>query len=53
MADNNIKVRISVDVRAAVRDPLFWFGLLLSKLTFGRVDTARWRKYLKVEDVNA
>ncbi|WP_161487194.1 MULTISPECIES: hypothetical protein [unclassified Sulfitobacter] len=52
MAENNVKLNVSVDANAAVRDPLFWLGLFVSKATLGRVDTGRWKKYLRVEDAD-
>ncbi|WP_313349801.1 hypothetical protein [Paracoccus sp. (in: a-proteobacteria)] len=39
----------SVDVDRAIRDPLFWFGIALNKITFGLIDTGRWKRYVKVD----
>ena len=39
--------RYSLDGDAAARDPLFWLGMAIDYVTFGFVDTGRWKKYVR------
>lgn len=46
MATINITVRFRG--KEAVRDPLFWLGLVLYKISFGRFGSGRIRRYMDV-----
>lgn len=49
MAEDKMKLSVKMDVNRAIRDPLFWVDMFLSKVTFGRVDIGRWKRYVKVD----
>lgn len=53
MAKSDLKVSASIDADGAIRDALFWLDMLVSKLTFRRVDLGRWKRYVKVEKADA
>ncbi len=53
MAKLNINLRVSVDAKKAVRDPLIWLDFIIANLTRGRVETGRWKKYLTVQEVES
>ena len=44
------KIGISFDADRAIRDPLFWLDMIISRVTFGRIETGRWKRYVTVQD---
>ena len=48
-----LTANVSLDTDRAIRDPLFWFGMMLDKITFGLIDMGRWKRYVSVNTGNA
>lgn len=41
---------IHFDTDRAIRDPLFWLDMIISRVSFGLVDIGRWKRYVTVTD---
>lgn len=44
-----IATGIHFDTARAIRDPLFWLDMIISRASFGLVDIGRWKRYLTVQ----
>lgn len=42
-------MRVGVDVSRAIRDPLFWLDMIISRLSFGLIEIRRWERYVTVQ----
>lgn len=43
-------MRVGVDVSRAIRDPLFWLDMIISRLSFGLIEIRRWERYVTVRN---
>lgn len=45
---DQLSAEFSFDTERAIRDPLFWVCIAIDKISFGLIDTGRWRRYVIV-----